>query len=353
VIIERLGSLVRTRTLVAGAFLALVATACTAPPIVEPESGDPGSNGPCGFEEHHRTNEADWRHDLVVFEPTGAGEPYTGGTCDGDDRPVVLFSHGYLGNIAEGYRGMLEHLVSNGFVVVFPGYTAEYGTPWDQSHRHQYEVVDTGFEMAAEEFAGRMDLSRIGMVGHSFGAGMQYWLAQRAEARGWGTDVFWAVNFAPWFAMDVGTGTIEMPDNMRFVMVSFQEDAFVDARIGNEQYRNLDVPDDRKTHIMALTDQRGTPAAVADHIGPVSVTLLPGLGTVSLDHYDYWVSFRTIDAVSGCELSGIWCDTDFTYTGTFPDGREVRKALVTHDMPDIGPPALQECEFFLNPRPCH
>ncbi len=333
------------------ASVGVFAAACVAPPIIKPAAGDPGSAGPCEFEETHLTNPVDWRHDLVVLEPTGSGNPYTGGTCDDVDRPVAFIAHGYVGNMIEGYRGLVDQLVSNGYVVVFPGYTAEYGA--DFTHNHQYKVVDTGFEMAADKFAHRMDLSRIGLIGHSFGGGMQYWLIQQADARGWGSDVFWAVNFAPWFAMNVGTETIDLPDHMKFAMVSFEEDVFVDARIGNEQYRNLDLPEDQKTHIMAFSDRSGTPEVIADHIGPVSIKFLPGFGTVSTDHLDYWTSFRTIDATAGCALSGIWCDTDLSYTGTFPNGKPVKQALVTHDMPDIGPSTIQECEFFMNPRPCY
>ena len=333
------------------ATMALVAAACVPPPISRPPSGEPGSAGPCSFVETHITNPVDWRHDLVVLEPTGKGSPYTGGSCAGADRPTVFISHGYTGNIVEGYRGLVNHLVSNGFVVVFPGYTAEYGA--DYTHNHQYRVVDSGYQLAAKQFSHRMDLSRIGLIGHSFGAGMLYWLAQQAEGRGWGTDSFWAVNFAPWFAMGVGTETIDLPDNMEFVMVNFQEDVFVDARIGNEQYKSLSLPDSQKKHMMIYSDHGGSPSIIADHIGPVSVEIVPGLSTIGTDHLDYWASFRTIDATAGCLLSKVFCDTDLTFTGLWPDGRPVKPAVFSHDQPDVGAIALQECDFFMNPRTCY
>ena len=55
---------------------------------------------------------------------------------------------------------MVDHLVGQGFVVVFPGYPVEFDPA------HQYEVVDSGFVLGARA-GGRIDLDRIGVVGHS------------------------------------------------------------------------------------------------------------------------------------------------------------------------------------------
>jgi hypothetical protein len=291
-------------------------------------------------------NAVDWRHPLVVAEPTGEGEPWTGGTCEDDQRPGAFVAHGYTGNFVEGYQGMVEHLVSNGFVVVFPGYTIEFDPP------HQYDVVDSGFVQGAEH-SGRIDLDRIGVIGHSFGGGMAQGLVQRAEERGWGTKATWVVDFAPWYALQVGTGEIELPEHTRYTMVSYEWDYFVDARIAIEIYRSLSIPQAQRRHVMVLSDHHGQPHLEADHLGPVSVELVDGLGTISSDHFDRWVTYRSLDATAGCSLLGRWCDHDFSDTGTRADGTPVKRAIVTHDQRDRGPMALQECGFpIINPRPC-
>ena len=328
--------------------LGLVVGACVSPPAAPIAAGEPGAAGPCGFERTDLVNTADWRHPVFVLEPTGAGRPYTGGSCDDDERPVVLLAHGYLGNIYEGYEGLLRHLVSNGYVVVFPGYTSAYDP------EHQYAVVDNGFRQGVG-FSDRVDNSRTGFVGHSFGGGMLYWLIQRSEARGWGSEAVWAVNFAPYFALqNPGEGTIDLPDHIRFTMVSYDNDVFVDTQIAIEQFAALDTPDEAAQHVAVFSDRSRSPAIEADHIGPVTVEVLPGLGTINTDHYDHWVAFRSIDATGRCALDGTWCDTDLGYTGTWPDGTPVRRAVVRDDQPDFGPmPALVECELaLLNPRPC-
>jgi acetyl esterase/lipase len=291
-------------------------------------------------------NAVDGRHPLVVAEPTGEGTPWTGGSCDDDVRPGAFVAHGYVGNFIEGYQGMVEHLVSNGFVVVFPGYTVEFDPP------HQYDVVNSGFVQGAEH-SGRIDLDRIGIIGHSFGGGMAQWLVQQAEARGWGSEAMWVVNFAPWYSLQVGTGEIELPEHTQYTMVSYEHDYFVDARIAIEIYDSLSIPESQRRHVMLLSDYSGKPALEADHLGPVSVEIVGGVGTISTDHFDRWVNYRSIDATAGCSLLGEWCDHDFSDTGARADGVPVKKAIVSHDQHDRGPVALQECTFALvNPRPC-
>jgi hypothetical protein len=329
----------------------MLAAACATPPVSPPSAGEPGAAGPCGVTQRSMVNTRDWRHALVLAEPTGDGEPWTGGRCDDDDRPVALIAHGYLGNFVDGYQGLVDHLVGAGFVVAFPGYTIEFDPA------HQYRVVDDGFVQAVAA-SGRADTSRVGVIGHSFGGGMSPWLVQRAAARGWGADAFWLVDMAPHYSWFVGTGPIAVPDDLRVTVVSYDEDLFVDTRIATETFRALDVPAAQKRHVLLRSDRSGSPARIADHLGPVSVELVDGLGTISTDHFDHWATYRIVDATAGCTLGGAgwaWCGTDLSDVGTWPDGRPVRPAVVgTPGLPvaDVGPPALQECEFFLNPRPC-
>lgn len=329
------------------ALLAVVTVSCTVPPSKGTiDQGSPGADGPCGVSRRDLWNPVDLRHADVLFEPTGGAAPWTGGTCGDDHRPVVLIAHGYLGTFPEAYQGLIDHLVGNGFVVVFPGWPVEYDQP------HQYEVVDTGFDLAVKT-SGRVDTTRVGVVGHSFGGGMTPWLVNRVDERGWGSKALWAVSFAPWYMFGVGTGAVDLPERTWLTVVNYDEDVFVDSRLGIDMYRSADLPADQKNYVLVHTDRSEDPAMFADHIGPVSFELLPFLGVISTDHVDRWAVWRTIDATSRCTLDGTWCDTDLADMGTWPDGRPVVRADVSTDPVDVGPPALQECEFPLNPRPCN
>ena len=279
-----------------------------------------------------------------MVTPTGGATPWTGGTCGGAGRPVVLLVHGYTAHAVGAYQGLVDHLVSNGFVVAFPGYTDDFDPD------HQYRVVDAGFTTAVDHLGGRVDTSRVGVVGHSFGAGMVPWLLQQAGARGWGGESMWAVSFAPWFSFFVGDGAIAVPAQSRVTVVGFDEDRVVDARIGIEVLDSLALPAGRRRHVMVRSDRTQSPSIVADHNAPVSLDL--PRGPLATDHLDRWAVFPVVDATARCALDGGWCDADLSDMGTWPDGRPVQPAIVSGQPVDAGPHAAQECDAALNPRLC-
>lgn len=321
-----------------------VLVGCTPLPQGRSPVGDvPGAHGACGSVRRSTSNPADQRFTITTLEPTGAGIAADGGRCDDDARPLAVVAHGYLGVLDAAYGALLDHLVSRGFVVVFPAWPIEFDPA------HQYDVVDTGVRVAVED-SERVDVARVGFVGHSYGGGMLPWLVQRAADRGWGTGATWATAFAPWFSLELPDGPIDVPTNTRFTTVHYRDDVVVDARIGIEVLDSLAVPDDQKLHLTARSDQRGTPALTADHLGPVAFTI-PWLGPLSVDALDRW-AWRVVDATASCSLSDRWCDEDLTQIGTWPDGRAFRTAVASRDPLDSGPPAFQECSFAMNPRPC-
>lgn len=342
----RIPSKTRCTTLRVVAVLAglLIASSCAGQPAARPDPGRPGAAGPCTIETSSLTNPADSRHELTVLVPSGSGSPWSGGTCDGNARPVVVVAHGFTANAVGAYQGLVNHMVSNGFVVVFPGYTNELNPA------HQYGVVDAGLVAAIGHLGDRADTSRLGVVGHSLGAGMVPWLMKQSAGRGWGSSAMWAVSFAPWFSYLVGDGAIDVPAHARLTMVNYSDDRIVDARIGIEVLGSLSLPTAQRRHVMVRSDHQADPPMIADHLGPVSLEV--PLGFLSTDHLDRWSAFPTVDATARCALDGTWCDADLSYLGTWPDGRAVRPAIVSTDPLDMGPLAAQECTSYLNPRPC-
>lgn len=326
----------------------LLSASCTAampPPI---DAGLAGSDGPCRVAARRSVhNPAQWTLETFVFEPTGDGSPFTGGTCSDASRPVILFGHGYPATFTEGYDSFLRHLVSNGFVVVYPGYQFEFDPV------QQYRAEDGGF-VAGVAATPRADTTRVGFVGHSWGAGMAPAMMQRAVARGWGAASMWSALFAPSFPYEVGTGPIELPSRTRMVIVSFEEDYFVDMRIAGDIADSVTLDPTHVSHLLVRSDYGASPPLPADHTTPVTLGTVTDTG-LDVDHYDRWAVWRPIDAVAGCALSGRWCDTDLTDMGTRPDGHVVRRGELVGPGADVGPPALLECGgalSFLDPRGC-
>lgn len=324
--------------------VALLSSCAPTPVGAPPGAGTPGSDGPCAVTDRQLVNPADSAMELRVASPAGTGSPWTGGSCDDDSRPVVLFAHGYFGSLSVAYGGMIDHLVSNGFVVVFPAWPI----PFDPDH--WYDIVDTGFVTAAAS-EPRIDTSRVGVLGHSVGGGMALRMVQLAAERGWGGDALWSVLYAPAMAYQLPPGPIEVPDHTRVAVVGYEHDPLIDNRIGIELLQSVTVATEQATHVMVRSDQSGPEVLWADHFGPVGLTV-PWLGQLSVDHLHRWADWRVADVTGRCALDGEWCDVDLGDMGTWPDGRPVLRAIVSHDPADLGPPAIIECDFPMNLRPC-
>jgi predicted dienelactone hydrolase len=102
----------------------------------------------------------------------------------GEHLPVIVFSHG-LGGSKDAYQPLATYWAEHGFVVVQPSH-ADAGSlntlaarsnligktkNWSERPAEIKMVIDALPKLnSTPELKGRMDLSRIGMGGHSFGA---------------------------------------------------------------------------------------------------------------------------------------------------------------------------------------
>lgn len=299
----------------------------TATPPPQPAPGQLGGEGPCGQSVQSWTNLGSLLQTVWVYQPTGGGAPRTGGSCGDASRPVVFFAHGYGAIFPQPYDGLIDNLVSNGNIVVYANYSVLAAPAL------AYGQVDNGIVEAASR-TPRMDLDNIGFFGHSYGAGMTPYLVQRADARGWGSASLWFQMNASFYAFQIGSGPIAMPAHARGLVISHQDDANLDARIGIEVFEDLQLPDAQKEHVTVRTDCHQGSCVVADH------TLSSSSGE---NHLWFYGVFRNWQVLSDCARTGANCNADLTFMGTWSDGHPATPAIATDDPVDSGPPTSAEC----------
>jgi dienelactone hydrolase len=102
----------------------------------------------------------------------------------GSNLPVIVFSHG-LGGSKDAYQPLASYWAEHGYVVVQPSHAdagvlgqpgaianlSKYTTNWQERPQEIKMLIDALSKLdQTAELRGRLDLSRIGMGGHSFGA---------------------------------------------------------------------------------------------------------------------------------------------------------------------------------------
>jgi len=252
-------------------------------PPIQRGFGAPGSHAP----ERTSFDAPDWPGQRVsVFLPRGAAGPH----------PVVLLAHANGVEDPVHYRALIEHVVSRGHAVVFPAYMID-----GDDLAKRYDVIEAGLVEALRRHEGRLDGSRIGFVGHSFGAGALPWLARRALVDlGLGAQGAFLLAMAPWYTLrTTPEDLLELPGHLAALILVFEDDRVTDHRIAIELFHAIGVDDDRKDYLVVRSDREGPCTLTAYHTVPQSTGL-----AARNDALDVHAVFRLFDALAAYAFDG-------------------------------------------------
>lgn len=197
-----------------------------------------------------------WRRKpITVFLPDGGGK-----------APVIFYSHGFGATSWENiYPDLMHYMASRGNIVVYVPYRT-IGI----SIEERYDMLWDGFTRAAKHFRSRMDLTRVGFVGHSFGGGATPMMAYKGFVeKGWGEDGRFMFIMAPWYSYKITQKQLEsFPDNSNMVMQVYDQDIVNDHRMAIDIFRHNNIPAERKDFYMTRSDSRESCSINADHRTP-------------------------------------------------------------------------------------
>lgn len=232
----------------------------------------------------------DWPEQVVtVLRPDGAA----------GRRPVWFFAHGFGGSDPALYRELLAHLASHGAVVVFSPYPASL-----LDVAGNYAALFDGFTAAVERYPDRIDTSRVGFAGHSYGGGAVPALALRAtRERGWGGDGLALLLLAPWYSYFVSDADLaSFPARTQAVVQVYEDDGMNDHRMAIDVFTHLNLPVGDKDYLMIRSDRIEGYKYSANHRVPTGAGA-PG-ADARFNALDAWGVLRIAQALSASALEG-------------------------------------------------
>ena len=322
-----------------GAQEATPAAPPTPQPPTQPTTG-PGSSEALfgGMTSIEQTSPGAYIADYWLFVPF---DPLPGTTRAGEPFPVVIFVHGSTARNPDPYLAWIEHLVRRGAVVVYPLYevaiagNATAGDARYLGYRQTLQDDVRGGLETLEHEGVKVDLTRVAVVGHSLGA--EQALVYAASAAAADLPVPTAVmSIVPGSCLSaegacLGVDLGAFPATTRLLLVTEAGDLTTTgvARIWAEL---AGVPLENRDVVTMVSDAHGKPGLSANHF-----QALVGDGYGPPDAFDWFGTWKWLDALMGCAFDGEWCEyalgntPEQRFMGTWSDGVPVAEALVTDE----------------------
>jgi dienelactone hydrolase len=204
--------------------------------------------------------------------------------------PVIFFAHGFGGFFYQVYEGLLNQLASNGYAVVFAPYNSIAGT-----HAARYDQLWKGFQAAVAQYGNVLDTSKIGVAGHSYGAGAVPEMARRAIAEGWGGNNIFLFVMAAWYSW--GTDYSSIPARTKLVVQIYWDDGTNEHLISqNDIWNRLPQITEKRWQVIRASSNCSC-TLNAGHSLPVTAEL-PNSSDDGTDTHDLWGVWRRIHALA-------------------------------------------------------
>jgi hypothetical protein len=246
--------------------------------------------------------------------------------------PVVLFAPELLAT-GKKYRELLRHIASRGYAVVSSTY--RYGVFINDVER--YNALLQGFDGVLELIRANIDTSRIGFVGHSYGAGALPSVAWHyCKTLAWGSKGAFLFLMGPSYVHCMSQAQFEQfPNHVKMIVEVFQNDHFNDFRIAEDIFYAINIHPADKDFLIVNQSKHDKWEISPDYQSPYCED------SSKVGPIHYYAIFRLVDALAACSFDndakagavalGNGCAGQ-VFMGKWPDGAKVLP-LISTDIP--------------------
>ncbi|MCP4714056.1 MAG: hypothetical protein GY868_02980 [Deltaproteobacteria bacterium] len=269
---------------------------------------------------------------------------------NGSSAPVVVYLHGFMAIVPPIYAGQIDHLVRQGYIVIFPeynlgGFTGMFNDT-DQYAQLDRAIAAVDQALALPDVSDRAELDEIVLASHSNGGNLSMgWVA------GGGVDVKAMVmqhpcvsnEAIPAFVRDLFLGDMIEVDyaadgpaiTCPVIIIGGRDDTIAKVEDFSSLYQALPNAAS-KVYYQYETDEHGEPILESDHMVPAQsdgaipgfiLDLMSGMGISAFEYSsdDYRIHFAAVDAALDDQ-------TRVTFTrGEWSDGVAVKPVVTLAD----------------------
>ena len=173
------------------------------------------------------------------------------------ELPTIFFISGW-GRPAYTYEYYFHFLASQGYSVVniYSDRPGQIATSYQDS-------LDMIIQAAETEYPNWIDTTKVGLAGHSYGAGATVWLGKHifGETHNYGSNGRFIFMTAPWYSLMVTEADLQnYPDNVKLLIEVNNDDMHnsgsysTDERAIRAVFELINIPDSEKDFVRVYSD---------------------------------------------------------------------------------------------------
>jgi pimeloyl-ACP methyl ester carboxylesterase len=258
--------------------------------------------------------------------------------------PVLVFNHGWLATSPTFYQAWINHLVKQGYIVIYPRYQEDFTTPSDKFTPNAFNSTLEALKVLETDEHVRPLPDQWAVVGHSVGGLISVNMASSYKEYGLAPPLaVFAVEPGRSRSSEDQVGPLignlsNIPPETLLLTLAGDQDTWVgnyDAiRIINQTPQ---IPIQNKDYILMVSDTHGTPELMADHFAPLAASFrINGWDFDFLvNAQDYYGTWKLMDGLLDASFQGtnqeyaLGNTTPQRFMGFWSDGQAVKELVVT------------------------
>lgn len=218
--------------------------------------------------------------------------------------PTIFYCPGFGITDYEVHLALFNFIASKGYAVVFSPYSSNIFTSYDAKNVEMLNGIIT----STEEYPTIIDTTRIGIMGHSFGAGASPWVGKNLfTERNWGESGKFMFLNATWYIRQTEQEDLEnFPSDCKFICQVNDLDQTNDHRMSIDLFCTINIPNEEKDFIVIKQDtvQVANEDPYYYYAGHRVLKTDNSEDDSSYDAYDSYGIFRLLDALAVYTFEG-------------------------------------------------